>query len=100
MSTKVFGSRNDGFSIPVGNYVLDMGIGEVHYCNNHSYELSHSPSYHCPNGELAIIDSDGNFVTDSILAEMGLKELRGDDVAGYVTPEQFAQIFTYLNSKS
>ena len=95
-----FGSRSDGFSIPVGKYIIDFGVGDIHYCSNRSHDVKDSPYWFCENGEIAIIEQEtGDFVTGVIFEEMSVNWDNDGMVGGYITPKQFTQIFLFLANK-
>lgn len=86
------------FQITIGGITLSAGLGPTHYCEA-QYKPSVDGCFESANVEVALLDSEsGAWITREIWEEVFGDNL--NDVAGCVTPRQFAQLVSYLNERN
>jgi hypothetical protein len=87
------------FQITIGGITLSAGLGPVHCCDAR-YEKPVDGVFKSANVEVALFAADGGaWMTKEIWKEVIGEDL-DDDVVGWVTPEQFAQLISYLNERN
>ena len=87
------------FQINFGGITLYAGLGSTHLCEAR-YKTRVDGNFESANIEVEIVDSDsGDCMTREIWKEVFGEEI-DDDVVGWVTPEQFAQLVSYLNERA
>lgn len=85
------------FQITVGGITLSAGLGPVHYCDAR-YEKPVDGVFKSANVEVSLFAANsGDCMTKEIWKEAIGEDL---DVVGWVTPEQFAQLVSYLNERA
>ena len=87
------------FQITLGGITLSAGLGPVHFCDA-QYEKPVDGVFKSASVEVALFDANsGDWMTKEIWKEVIGEDL-DDDVVGWVTPEQFAQLISYLNERT
>ena len=87
------------FQATIGGITLSAGFGPVHYCDA-QYEKPVDGVLESGSVEVALFAADGgDWMTKEIWKEVIGEDLN-DDVVGWVTPEQFAQLISYLNERA
>lgn len=85
------------FQITIGGITLSAGLGPVHYCDAR-YEKPVDGVFKSASVEVALFDANsGDWMTKEIWKEVIGEDL---DVVGWVTPEQFAKLVSYLNERA
>lgn len=85
------------FQIAIGGITLSAGLGPVHYCDAR-YEKPVDGVFKSASVEVALFDANsGDWMTKEIWKEVIGEDL---DVVGWVTPEQFAKLVSYLNERA
>lgn len=85
------------FQITVGGITLSAGLGPVHYCDAR-YEKPVDGVFKSANVEVSLFAANsGDCMTKEIWKEVIGEDL---DVVGWVTPEQFAKLVSYLNERA
>lgn len=85
------------FQITIGGITLSAGLGPVHYCDAR-YEKPVDGVFKSASVEVALFDANsGDWMTKEICKEVIGEDL---DVVGWVTPEQFAELVSYLNERA
>ena len=85
------------FQITIGGITLSAGLGQVHYCDAR-YEKPVDGVFKSANVEVSLFAANsGDCMTKEIWKEAIGEDL---DVVGWVTPEQFAQLVSYLNERA
>lgn len=92
-------SSNVGvFQITIGGITLSAGLSPVHSCDAR-YEKPVDGVFKSASVEVALFDANsGDWMTKEIWKEAIGEAL--DDVVGWATPEQFAQLISYLNERA
>lgn len=86
------------FQITFGDVTLSAGLGPIHYCDAR-YEKPVDGVLESGSVEVALFAADGgDWMTKEIWKEVIGEDLN-DDVVGWVTPEQFAQLIAYLTAR-
>lgn len=92
LNKKFVSTENKGFRITFENGVIaSVQWGAGNYCDNHlpaDMDFSFSKSAQSDTAEVAAMDSQGNFITTSIVPDAM------DDVLGYLSPEE---VLEFLN---
>lgn len=87
------------FQITIGDIILSAGLGPVHYCDAR-YKKPVDGVFKSANVEVALFDANSDdWMTKEIWKEVIGEDLN-DYVVGRVTPEQFAQLVSYLNERA
>ena len=87
------------FQITIGGITLSAGLGQVHYCDAR-YEKPVDGVFKSASVEVGLFATDGgDWMTKEIWKEVIGEDL-DDDVVGWVTPEQFAKLVSYLNERA
>lgn len=87
------------FQITLGGITLSAGLGPFHYCDA-QYKKAVDGIFKSANVEVTLFDADsGGWMTKEIWKEAFGDDL-DDDVVGWVTPEQFAKLVSYLNERA
>ena len=87
------------FQITIGGITLSAGLGPVHYCDAR-YEKPVDGVFKSANVEVSLFAANsGDCMTKEIWKE-AIGEDLNDYVVGWVTPEQFAQLISYLNERA
>lgn len=87
------------FQITIGGITLSAGLGPVHYCDAR-YEKPVDGVFKSANVEVSLFAANsGDCMTKEIWKE-AIGEDLNDYVVGWVTPEQFAQLVSYLNERA
>ena len=87
------------FQITIGDITLSAGLGPVHSCDAR-YEKPVDGVFKSANVEVALFDANSDDrMTKQIWKEVIGDDL-GDDTVGWVTPEQFAKLVSYLNERA
>ena len=86
------------FQINFGGITLYAGLGSTHLCEAR-YKTCVNGCFESANVEVALLDSESvAWITREIWEEVFGDNL--NDVAGCVTPRQFAQLVSYLNERN
>lgn len=87
------------FQITIGGITLSAGLGPVHYCDAR-YEKPVDGVFKSANVEVSLFAANsGDCMTKEIWKE-AIGEDLDDYVVGWVTPEQFAKLVSYLNERA
>lgn len=89
--------KGRGFQITFSNSVtISVQFGYGNYCTNRD-GLLESPrgDTQSPDAEVALFGHMGNWLTREALIETGIDTDPGDDVMGYVTPDQVALLVAW-----
>ena len=89
------------FQITIGDIILSAGLGPVHYCDAR-YKKPVDGCFKSANVEVALFAAAAggdDWMTKEIWKEV-IGEDPDDDVVGWVTPEQFAKLVSYLNERA
>jgi len=94
------------FQVTIGGITLSAGLGPVHYCDAR-YEKPVDGVFKSANGvfksanvEVSLFAANsGDWMTKEIWKEVIGEDLDGGFV-GWVTPEQFAKLVSYLNERA
>ena len=87
------------FQATIGGITLSAGLGPIHYCEARG-KVPVDGVLESGSVEVALFAADGgDWMTKEIWKE-AIGEDLDDDVVGWVTPEQFAQLISYLNERT
>ena len=89
------------FQITIGGITLSAGLGQVHYCDAR-YEKPVDGVFKSTNVEVALFAAAAggdDWMTKEIWKEVIGEDLN-DDAVGWVTPEQFAKLVSYLDERA
>lgn len=96
--------ENKGFHIEFRNgFRVSCQFGVFSYCSNRSLNSEDIhlemkvPIWECSDCEVAIINSEEEFVTGEIFERMGLNISNDGMVAGWVNADEVAKIITYVS---
>lgn len=97
--TKDFSGKQSGrgFQVTFSNKItISVQFGWGSYCTNRDGDMFSSVGdTQSPNAEIAVFDSDGKWLTQEALIATGIDNDPGDDVKGYVTPDQVALLMAW-----
>jgi hypothetical protein len=92
-------SESGVFQITIGGITLSAGFSPAYYCDAR-YEKPVDGVFKSANVEVALFDANSDdWMTKEIWKEVIGHDL-DDDVVGWVTPEQFAKLVSYLNERA
>lgn len=87
------------FQITIGGITLSAGLGPVHYCDAR-YEKPVDGVFKSASVEVALFAANGGDCMTKEIWKEAIGEDLNDYVVGWVTPEQFAQLISYLNERA
>lgn len=99
MQKNMFMARPGHFHLPTPRGILSVGFTETHYSSQYHHEwdafdnkVGYPDAISSPLVEIAVIDYDGNFITDQFAQDFDVQ----NNVIGWATMEQVNAILLRL----